>query len=99
MEYVTFNLYFWSMGAIVSVVSAVVGYWIKEVKGIGRAFDQHRERDEREFANYRLEVLKMHQSMERHFSDKNNNLEKSIVQIHEHLQYVKQSIDEIKQKI
>lgn len=89
-------MFFYTISSMVAIIGTVIGYWIKEVKGLGKSFNEHKERDEREFANYRLEVLKMHQAMERHFTDKNNLMEKSIVQIHEHMKYVKDSIDELK---
>lgn len=96
MEYVTNQTFFYTVSSVVAITGAVIGYWVKEIKGVSRSFDRHLQEDEKQFAEYRLEVLKMHQAMERHFTDKNNLLEKSIVQIHEHLKYVKDSVDEIK---
>jgi len=96
MEYVSNQMFFYTISSIVAITGTVIGYWIREISGIGKSLDTHRENDERQFSDYRLEVLKMHQAMEKHFSDKNNNLEKSIIQIHEHMKYVKNSIDEMK---
>lgn len=98
MEYVSNQMFFYTISSMIAITSAVIGYWIKEIKGVSRSFDKHKKEDEKQFADYRMEVLKMHQAMERHFTDKNNLLEKSIVQIHEHLKYVKESVDEIKTK-
>lgn len=96
MEYVSNQLFFYTISSILAVISAVLGYWIKEINGIGNSLDQHKEKDEQQFSNYRLEVLNMHRSMEKHFEERNNTLEKSIVQIHEHMKYVKDSIDDLK---
>lgn len=96
MEYVTNQMFFYTISSMVAITGAVIGYWAKEIKGISNSFDRHKQEDDKQFAEYRLEVLKMHQAMERHFTDKNNLLEKSIVQIHEHLKYVKDGLDEIK---
>ena len=96
MEYVSNQMFFYTISSIVAITSAVVGYWIKEINGIGNSLDQHKEKDEIQFSNYRLEVLNMHRAMESHFTDRNNTLEKSLVQMHEHIKYVKNSIDELK---
>jgi hypothetical protein len=96
MEYVSNQLFFYTISSMIAITGAVVGYWIKEIKGVGESLDKHKENDEKQFSDYRLEVLNMHQSMERHFTERNNTLEKSIVQMHEHIKYVKTSIDELK---
>lgn len=49
MEYVTFNLYFWPVGAMTGIVSTVVGYWVKEIKGLWKSnlsnLKEHQDKD------------------------------------------------------
>ena len=52
MEYVTTNLYFWSMGAMIGIVSTIVGYWVKEVKGLGKSLDDHNTNNGIRFLKY-----------------------------------------------
>ena len=89
-------MFFYTVSSIVAITSAVVGYWIKEIKGVENSLDEYKDKGEQQFSNYRLEVLNMHRAMENHFTDRNNTLEKSLVQMHEHMKYVKNSIDELK---
>lgn len=98
-NYVTFNVFFWAIGASVAVVSSLLGYWINQIKGVDKRLETHRENDAKEFADYKLSNQKIQSDLQRYVDGKNGELEKVIVKINENMQYTKESMEKIERHI
>lgn len=98
-NYVTYNIFFWAIGGGVAVVSALVGYWINQIKSVDVRLEKHRENDAKEFADYKLQNQKITSDLQRYVDQKNGEMEKVIVKINENMQYTADAVRRVETHI
>lgn len=96
---VTHQTFFWIIGAIISLNTLIVGYWIKEIKGVGRALDKHKEDDEKEFNNAQRVNDRDHADIKALIYKEINDVTRDVIQINTKLDYVTDFIKEIKKEV
>jgi len=98
MEYVSLQLFFWVIGAMVAVSSALIGYWIKEIRGIGNSLDAHKTDDEKEFYKGQRENDGEHARLEQLIHLKTSVIEQSFAKMETKLDFIVDSIRKISEK-
>jgi hypothetical protein len=98
MEYVTMELFFWVVGALVAIVSALIGYWIKEIKGIGKSLDKHEKEDETEFYKAQRYNDSEHARIEALLHEKTGIIENAFAKMETKLDFIVENIKKISEK-
>jgi len=98
MEYVTLELFFWVIGATVAIVSGIVGYWIKEIRGIGKSLDGHEKDDEKEFYKSQRDNDAEHARLEALINQKTSIIEQAFAKMETKLDFIVENIKKLSDK-
>ncbi len=97
-NYVTYQVFFWIIGASTSVMTLLLGYWIKEIKGTQKSIDSHKQDDEKEFYEAQRSNDATHAELRQLIHSKTDGLYKDISNINVKIDFIAEFVKEIKEK-
>lgn len=95
-NYVTYQVFFWIVGAGSTIFGITLGYWIKEIKGTQKSMDAHKQADEKEFYEHQRHNDLAHSELRQLIHSKTDGLYKDISNIAVKLDFIAEFVKEIK---
>ena len=95
---ITYEIFFWTIGGTTTVISGIIGYCIKEIKGTQKSLDMHRIADEKEFYEHQRDNDAVHSELRQLIHTKTDGLYKHISNINVKLDFIAEFVKEIKDK-
>lgn len=95
MEYVTPQHLYWLLGTLIGINGVVIGYWIKVVNSVVVELKDHKENDEKEFAQSVLDNDREHSALRLEIAQAEGRTNTKVAEIGGKIDLANQKIDGI----